>query len=82
MRCIVEEKTNADYNLWKVPGIGGYLASVSLVECGDLRRSITKDSLVSTSANSSLNGNSESREAGTAFIVGPNGGSYLVEAAW
>jgi transposase len=42
MRAIVENNKK-DYNLLKsIPGIGGYLASVILAECGDLRRFITK----------------------------------------
>jgi endonuclease III len=45
IKCAYCRKNNKkDYNLLKsIPGIGGYLASVILAECGDLRRSITKD---------------------------------------
>jgi transposase len=32
--------------LKSIPGIGGYLASVILAECGDLRRFNNEDSLV------------------------------------
>jgi transposase len=36
---LIVENNKKDYNLLKsIPGIGGYLASVILAECGDLRR--------------------------------------------
>jgi transposase len=35
---IVEKNNKKDYLLKSIPGIGGYLASVILAECGDLRR--------------------------------------------
>jgi transposase len=39
MRAYCRKKNKKDYNLLKsIPGIGGYLASVILAECGDLRR--------------------------------------------
>jgi transposase len=37
--ALIVENNKKDYNLLKsIPGIGGYLASVILAECGDLRR--------------------------------------------
>ena len=39
MRAYCRKTNKKDYNLLKsIPGIGGYLASVILAECGDLRR--------------------------------------------
>jgi transposase len=39
MRSYCRKKNKKDYNLLRsIPGIGGYLASVILAECGDLRR--------------------------------------------
>jgi transposase len=38
--------------LKSIPGIGGYLASVILAECGDLRRFNNEGSLVPTSVSS------------------------------
>ena len=39
MRAHSRKNQTKDYNLLKsIPGIGGYLASVILAECGDLRR--------------------------------------------
>jgi transposase len=39
MRAYCRKNNKKDYNLLKsIPGIGGYLASVILAECGDLRR--------------------------------------------
>jgi transposase len=36
---LIVKNNKKDYNLLKsIPGIGGYLASVILAECGDLRR--------------------------------------------
>jgi transposase len=47
---LIVEKTIRKITIFEsIPGIGGYLASVILAECGDLRRFNNEDSLVPTS---------------------------------
>ena len=49
MRAYCRKTNKKDYNLLRsIPGIGGYLASVILAECGNLRRFNMKDNLVLT----------------------------------
>ena len=47
MRAYCRKENKKDYNLLRsIPGIGGYLSSVILAECGDLRRFNTEAQLV------------------------------------
>jgi transposase len=85
LRAYCRKNHQTDYNLLRsIPGIGGYLASVILAECGDIRRFNTEGQfaafigLIPGFYNS---GASESNSGVTPRCRGQLR-SYLVEAAW
>jgi transposase len=81
---LIVEKNKKDYNLLKsIPGIGGYLASVILAECGDLRRFNNEGQF---SSYIGLVPGMYSGESEKCLGITPRSRSqlrsYLVEAAW
>lgn len=85
MRKYCRENNKKDYNLLRsIPGIGGYLASVILAECGDLRR-FNKESQFSSFIGL-VPGIYNSGDSEKCLGITPRSRSqlrsYLVEAAW
>lgn len=85
MRAYCRKNNKKDYDLLRsIPGIGGYLASVILAECGDLRRFNTEgqfSSFVGLVPGIYNSGNSE-KCLGITPRSRSQLRSYLVEAAW
>jgi transposase len=85
MRAYCRKNNKKDYNLLKsIPGIGGYLASVILAECGDLRRFNNEGQF--SSYIGLVPGMYNSGELEKCLGITPRSRSqlrsYLVEAAW
>ncbi|MEZ7500842.1 IS110 family transposase, partial [Flavobacterium sp. Arc3] len=85
MRAYCRKNNKKDYNLLKsIPGIGGYLASVILAECGDLRRFNNEGQF--SSYIGLVPGMYNSGESEKCLGITPRSRSqlrsYLVEAAW
>jgi transposase len=81
MRAYCRKNNKKDYNLLKsIPGIGGYLASVILAECGDLRRFNNEGQF--SSYIGLVPGMYNSGESEVFRNHAEVGLSYLVEAAW
>jgi transposase len=82
---IAKETCKKDYELLRsIPGIGGYLASVILAECGDLRRFNTEgqfSSYIGLVPGIYNSGGSE-KCLGITHRIRSQLRSYLVEAAW
>jgi transposase len=85
MRAYCRKEFKKDYNLLRsIPGIGGYLASVIIAECGDLRRFNTEGQF--SSFIGLVPGIYNSGEKETCLGLTPRSRSqlrsYLIEAAW
>ena len=85
MRAYCRKNQKKDYNLLKsIPGIGGYLSSVILAECGDLRRFNNEGQF--SSYIGLVPGIYNSGESEKCLGITPRSRSelrsYLVEAAW
>lgn len=85
MRDYCRKNHQKDYNLLKsIPGIGGYLASVILAECGDLRRFNTEGQFASFIG--LVPGIYNSGGSEKCLGITPRSRSqlrsYLIEAAW
>jgi transposase len=85
MRKYCRENNKKDYNLLRsIPGIGGYLASVILAECGDLRRFNTESQFSSFIGlvPGVYNSGSSEKCLGITPRSRSQLRSYLIEAAW
>ncbi len=85
MRSYCRKNNKQDYYLLKsIPGIGGYLASVILAECGDLRRFNTESQFSSFVGlvPGIYNSGSSEKCLGITPRSRSQLRSYLVEAAW
>jgi transposase len=85
MRSYCRKEFKKDYNLLRsIPGIGGYLASVIIAECGNLRRFNTEGQF--SSFIGLVPGIYNSGEKETCLGLTPRSRSqlrsYLIEAAW
>ncbi|CAM3049427.1 IS110 family RNA-guided transposase [Flavobacterium frigoris] len=85
MRAYCRKSHKEDYNLLKsIPGIGGYLASVIIAECGDLRRFNTEGQFASFVG--IVPGIHNSGGSEKCLGITPRSRSqlrsYLIEAAW
>jgi transposase len=85
MRAYCRKEHKEDYNLLKsIPGIGGFLASVIIAECGDLRRFNTEGQFASFIGIVPGMHNSGGNEK--CLGITPRSRSqlrsYLIEAAW
>ena len=85
MRSYCRKSNKKDYNLLRsIPGIGGYLASVILAECGDLRRFNNESQFASYIGliPGIYNSGSSEKCLGITPRSRSQLRSYLVEAAW
>lgn len=85
MRAYCRKEHKKDYNLLRsIPGIGGYLASVIIAECGDLRRFNTEGQFASFIGLVPGIYNSGATENCLGITPRSRGQlrSYLIEAAW
>lgn len=85
MRAYCRKNHKVDYNLLRsIPGIGGYLASVIIAECGDLRRFNTEGQFASFVG--IVPGMYNSGGSEKCLGITPRSRSqlrsYLIEAAW
>ena len=85
MRAYCRKYHKTNYNLLKtIPGIGGYLASVIIAECGDLRRFNTEGQFASFVG--IVPGMYNSGDSEKCLGITPRSRSqlrsYLIEAAW
>lgn len=85
MRAYCRKEHKEDYNLLKsIPGIGGFLASVIIAECGDLRRFNTEGQFASFIG--IVPGMHNSGGSEKCLGITPRSRSqlrsYLIEAAW
>jgi transposase len=85
MRAYCRKTNKLDYDLLQsIPGIGGYLASVIIAECGDIRRFNTEGQFASFIGLVPGMYNSGASESCLGITPRSRGQlrSYLIEAAW